>query len=216
MKRRLVAGLAVCAAVATAAWTTSPAAVVAPLERLADAPIAFGLALVALAAIRPFLALPTTLLAVGVGYGYGWSGVPLGIALLTLTAIPPYALSRAGWRGTNGRIVRTGERVVDLTGGTRAVVASRFLPLPSDAVSVGAGVSRVDLRPFLLGTAVGETPWVVAGVAIGVSVDRLLAGDVSALDPALFIGMVGVAALLLAGPCYRAYADRSSRSTGPL
>ncbi|MFA9518225.1 TVP38/TMEM64 family protein [Halopenitus sp. H-Gu1] len=216
MKRRLVAGIAVCAAVATAAWTTSPAAVFAPLERIAGAPIMFGIALVALAAFRPFLALPTTLLAVGVGYGYGWSGVPLGIALLTLTAIPPYVLSRVGWRGTSGRLVRTGERVVDLTGGTRAVVASRFLPLPSDVVSVGAGVSRVDLRPFLLGTAIGETPWVVAGVAVGVSADHLLAGDISVLDPTLFVGMIGVAALLLAGPCYRTYTGRSKRSMGPL
>lgn len=198
------------AVVSLGAWLTSPAAALARLEWLAADPVRFGLALVAVAAVRPFLAWPTTVLAVAVGYGYGWAGIPLGVALLTLTALPPYFLARKG-RGT-GRVARTGERVVGVAGGTRTVAASRFLPAPSDAISIGAGVASVPLRPFLLGTAVGELPWVVAGVAVGVSTDRLLTGDFSVVDPMLLVGMVAGAILLLAGPCYRAYQARESAS----
>ena len=81
--------------------------------------------------------------------------------------------------------------------------------------ALGAGVAGVRLRPFLVGTAAGEFPWVIAGVAVGVSVDRLASGDLSALDPALFVGMAGVAALLLAGPFYRAYLRRRRTSPEP-
>lgn len=208
VKRRLLAGGLVLAVVALGAWLTSPATALAHLEWLAADPLRFGLALLVVGAVRPFLAWPTTALAVAVGYGYGWLGVPFGVVLLTLTALPPYYLARIG-RGT-GRVARTGERVVGVAGNTRTIVASRLLPTPSDAISLGAGVASVPLRPFLIGTAIGELPWVVAGVAVGVSTDRLLAGDVSVVDPLLLVGMVAGAVLLLAGPCYRAYQSRES------
>ncbi|MFB6235408.1 MAG: TVP38/TMEM64 family protein [Halopenitus sp.] len=210
VKRRLLAGGLVLAVVALGAWLTSPATALARLEWLAAHPLRFGLALLVLAAVRPLLAWPTTALSVAVGYGYGWVGVPFGVLLVTVTALPPYALARKG-RGT-GRVARAGERVVGVAGGTRTVVASRLLPTPSDAMSIGAGMARIPLRPFLIGTAVGELPWVVAGVAVGVSTDRLLAGDLSVVDPVLIVGMVAGAALVLAGPCYRAYQARESDS----
>lgn len=210
VKRRLLAGGVVLAVVALGAWLTSPATALARLEWLAADPLRFGLALLVVAAVRPFLAWPTTALAVAVGYGYGWAGVPFGVLLITLTALPPYALARKGRGG--GRVARAGERVVGVAGGTRTVVASRLLPTPSDAISVGAGVARVPLRSFLIGTAVGELPWVVVGVAVGVSTDRLLAGDLSVVDPVLIVGMLAGAVLLLAGPCYRAYQSRESDS----
>lgn len=210
VKRRLLAGGIVLAVVAFGAWVTSPATALAWMEWLATDPFRFGLALLAVAAVRPFLAWPTTLLAVAVGYGYGWAGVPFGVALLTITALPPYYLARKG-RGS-GRVARTGERVVGVAGGGRTVAASRFLPAPSDAISIGAGVASVPLRPFVLGTAVGELPWVLAGVAVGVSTDRLLTGDLSVVDPMLFVGMIAAAVLLLAGPVYRTYqASHSSQ-----
>ncbi|MGZ0746558.1 TVP38/TMEM64 family protein [Haloparvum sp. AD34] len=208
VKRRLLAGGFVLAVVALGAWLTSPATALARLEWLAADPLRFGLALLVVAAVRPFLAWPTTALAVAVGYGYGWVGVPFAVLLVTLTALPPYALARKGRRG--GRVARAGERVVGVAGDTRTVVASRLLPTPSDAMSVGAGVASVPLRPFLVGTAIGELPWVVAGVAVGVSTDRLLAGDLSVVDPVLIVGMLAGAVLLLAGPCYRAYQSRES------
>ncbi|SEH49067.1 Uncharacterized membrane protein YdjX, TVP38/TMEM64 family, SNARE-associated domain [Halopenitus malekzadehii] len=209
MKRRLAAGLAVLAGIVAIAWLAGPRTLVAPVERVVDEPALFAVALCGLAVVRPALALPTTLIAVAAGYGYGWAGVPAGIVLVTATALPPYALARAGWDPSGSRFSRVGVRLVAAAGATRTIAASRLLPVPSDAVSIVAGVTRVDVRPFLLGTAIGETPWVIAGVAVGVSADRLLAGGGVTFDPVLLLGMASVAILLLAGPCYRLYLDES-------
>jgi uncharacterized membrane protein YdjX (TVP38/TMEM64 family) len=86
----------------------------------------------------------------------------------------------------------------------RAVAGTRLLPLPSDAVTVGAAAAGVGLRPLLLGTALGELPWVVGGVAVGVSLDRLAASG-SLVDPTVLVGMAAVGALVLAGPFYRTF-----------
>lgn len=210
VKRRLIAGALVLAVVVVGVLFASPEAVSDGLLRLAARPLRFGLVLLALAVVRPFLAWPTTLLAVAVGYGYGWPGVPFALLLVTLTALPPYWLALAG-RGTGeGRVARVGERVVSATGATRSVAGSRLLPTPSDAVSVAAGVAGVRRPPFLLGTAVGELPWVVAGVAVGVSADRIAAGDLSGFEPSLLLGTAAAGLLLLAGPLYRGYREHAS------
>ena len=224
MNRRFVVGGyavagTVLAAMVAFAWFSSPDAVLEPLTWLADEPVRFGAVLLGLAAVRPFLAWPTTLLAVAVGFGYGWIGVPVGVALLVLTALPPYGLARAGRMRlradirTADRICSAGERLADATGSVRAVTATRLLPLPSDAVSVGAGASGIRLRPFLVGTGVGELPWVIVGVAVGVSLDRLAAGELSAVDPTAFVAMAGLGVLLLAGPVYRTIISDRSAST---
>ena len=212
-----VAAVAVAVSVA-AAWTASPAAVTGPLTRLADRPVLFGVALVGLAAVRPAIAWPTTLLSAAVGFGYGWAGVPVGVALVTATALPPYGLARTGRaRPPDGRVGRVtarvcdaGERLAAVAGSVRTVAAARLLPLPSDAVSLGAGISGVPLRPFLVGTAIGELPWVLLGVAVGVSLDRLAAGDLSAVDPAALVAMASAGVLLLAGPVYRTVSGESA------
>ncbi len=205
-----VAGAAVALLIGIAV-SVSPAIVLGWLEWLAADPVRFGAALVALAAVRPFLAWPNTLLAVAVGYGYGWAGAPLGVVLLTLTALPAFWLARVGglrartdFRAVE-RLCDAGERLTDATGSVRAVAATRLFPIPSDAVSIGAGVSGIRTRPFLLGTAIGEIPWMLVGVAVGVSLDRLVTGGVSAVDPAVFVAMAGLGTLLLAGPLYRAF-----------
>lgn len=205
------------AALAAIAWAVSPDAVLGPLSWLADDPIRFGAALVALTAIRPFLAWPTTLLAVVAGFGYGWAGLPLGVAAMVATALPPYWLARGGRvRVRDGsriadRLCGAGERLAETTGGVRAVTATRLLPVPSDAVSVAAGGSGIGLRSLLVGTALGELPWAVGGVAIGVSVDRLAADGAASIDPTVLVAMAGLGALLLAGPLYRAFiSDRAS------
>lgn len=142
-----------------------------------------------------------------------------GVALLVLTAMPAYALARAGrvrvrsdFR-TVDRLCGAGERLADAAGSARAVTATRLLPVPSDAVSVGAGASGIRLRPFLLGTAAGELPWVIVGVAVGVSLDRLAAGELSVVDPTAIVAMAGIGALLLAGPVYRTLVNRDRSAT---
>ncbi|SFR60392.1 VTT domain-containing protein [Halorubrum sodomense] len=214
--RYALAGVAV-AALAAFALATSPEAALARLRWLATDPIRFGLAAVALAAVRPLLAWPTTLLAVAVGFAYGWVGTPFALALVVGTALPPYALARAGRLrlrddprtgeepGVTARFCRAGERFAAESGSVRAVAGTRLLPLPSDAVTVGAAAAGVGTRSFLLGTAAGELPWVLCGVAVGVSLDRLAAGGGSLLDPTAILGMAAVGALLLAGPLYRTF-----------
>ncbi|MFC7187643.1 TVP38/TMEM64 family protein [Halorubrum yunnanense] len=206
----VVAGVAAAGA-AGAAWLASPEVALARLSLLAADPVRYGVALLALTAVRPVLAWPTTLLAAAVGFGYGWVGVPLGVALLVATAVLPYILARTGrvrargaWQAAD-RLCDAGERLATETGSVRAVTAARLLPLPSDAVSVGAGAAGIRTRPFLLGTAAGELPWVIVGVAVGVSLDRLAAGDLSTVDPTVLVAMAGVGALLLAGPAYRTF-----------
>ena len=210
-----VAGILV-AALAAVALAVSPEAALSRLRWLATDPLRFGVAVVALAAVRPLLAWPTTLLAVAVGFGYGWVGAPFALALVVGTALPPYALARAGRlrfvadpgtgaeSGVGARFCRAGERFAAESGSVRAVAGTRLLPLPSDAVTVGAAAAGVGTRSLLLGTALGELPWVVGGVAVGVSLDRLAASG-SLVDPTVLVGMAAVGALVLAGPFYRTF-----------
>ncbi|MGM0448486.1 MAG: VTT domain-containing protein [Methanobacteriota archaeon] len=219
--RYAVAGLAV-AALAALGLAVSPEVALSRLRWLAGDPLRFGVAAVALAAVRPLLAWPTTLLAVAVGFGYGWGGTPFALALVVGTALPPYALARTGRlrlredaeveetevevsSGVADRFCRAGERFAAESGSVRAVAGTRLLPLPSDAVTVGAAAADVRTRPFLVGTALGELPWVLSGVAVGVSLDRLAAADGSLVDPTVILGMAAVGALVLAGPLYRTF-----------
>ncbi|AZQ14710.1 TVP38/TMEM64 family protein [Halorubrum sp. PV6] len=203
-----LAALGLGASVAVA-WAVSPAAVLGPLSWLADDPLRFGAVILALTAIRPLLAWPTTLLAVAAGFGYGWAGLPVGVAAMVVTALPPYWLARAGRVRAREdsriaeRLCGAGERFADAAGGVRGVAATRLLPVPSDAVSIAAGGSGVRLRPLLAGTALGELPWAVVGVAIGVSADRIAAGGALTVDPTVVVPMAGLGLLLLAGPLYR-------------
>ena len=210
-----VTGLFVAALVAVA-LAVSPEAALSRLRWLAGDPLRFGVAVVALAAVRPLLAWPTTLLAVAVGFGYGWGGTPLALALVVGTSLPPYALARAGRLrledgsdpeepGVAAQFCRAGERFAAESGRVRAVTGTRLLPLPSDAVTVGAAAAGVGLRPFLAGTALGELPWVLAGIAVGVSLDRLAASGGSLVDPSVIVGMAAVGALVLVGPLYRTF-----------
>ena len=211
-----VAGVVV-AALAVLALAVSPEAALSRLRWLATDPLRFAVAVVALAAVRPLLAWPTTLLAVAVGFGYGWVGTPFALALVVGTALLPYALARAGRfrlrdpsddgeaSGIADRFCRAGERFAAESGSVRAVAGTRLLPLPSDAVTVGAAAAGVGTRSFVVGTALGELPWVVCGVAVGVSIDRLTAAGGSLVDPTAILGMAAVGALVLAGPLYRTF-----------
>jgi len=212
----VLAGVAL-AALSAVAWVVSPTPFsAADVARRRPGPVRRA-ALIALTAIRPLLAWPTTLLAVVAGFGYGWAGVPIGVAAMVATALPPYWLARAGRvRARDGsqiadRLCGAGERLADATGGVRAVTATRLLPVPSDAVSLAAGGSGIRLRSLLFGTALGELPWAIVGVAIGVSVDRLANGGTASIDPTVLVAMAGLGTLLLAGPLYRTFIrDRAS------
>lgn len=209
--RRLTLAVTTLVAVAVAAWLVSPAVALATLDSVASQPVLYGLLIVVAAVVRPLVAWPTTLLAVAVGYGYGIAGLPFAVAVMTLTGLPPY------WFGTAtsdaGRVATLGKQFIEASGGVRGVAGARLLPVPSDVISVAAGVAGVRRRPYLLGTAVGELPWAVLGVLVGVSLERLHRGGMNGVvDPWLLVGMSGVAILLLAGPCYQLIGRRREES----
>ncbi|MFC4357550.1 VTT domain-containing protein [Halobium salinum] len=202
-RTRLAAGVATLALVALLAWLVSPAVALSGLRWLAGRPALFGLVLLVLAVVRPFLAWPTTLLAVAAGYGYGLAGFPVALGLMTITAVPPYGFGRRA-RGQGGRVSATAERFVAETGGVRSVAATRLLPAPSDVVSVAAGVAGVRLRALLVGTALGEVPWAALGTLAGATVGTLTAGTLARVaDPRVVVGAATLGALALAGPVYR-------------
>ncbi|MFD1599252.1 TVP38/TMEM64 family protein [Halobellus rarus] len=211
LRVRVVAGAAL-AVVIVGALLVSPDAVLSRASWLVSDPMRLVATSVALAAVRPLLAWPTTLLAVLLGYGLGPAGFPLALALVALTSVPPFLLARRFGRG--GGLADAGEAFVDRTGGIRSVVASRLVPAPSDVVSVAAGIAGVRLSTFLVGTAIGEVPWVVAGVLAGSSAETLAAGDVAGAADLRLVAAAGIAAALLLGPtAYEWYRDRTGGSS---
>ncbi|QCJ46344.1 MULTISPECIES: TVP38/TMEM64 family protein [Haloprofundus] len=209
MSRRtlLASTAAVVLVAALAAWLVSPETLFERLRWVAADPVRFVAVLTLVALVRPLLAWPTTLLAVVVGYTQPLTWAPVALALVVVSSVPPYFFGRH-IRGDSGRFAAAGERFVDTTGDVRSVAASRLFPAPSDIVSVGAGVADVRLRSYVLGTAVGETPWVVGGVLVGGSLGALTADSLTGLfDVRLVAGAAAVGVLLLAGPLYR-YASK--------
>ncbi|KAB1187869.1 MULTISPECIES: TVP38/TMEM64 family protein [Haloferax] len=204
MKRpRLVAGLAL-AVLLVGAFVVSPAAVVSHATWVAADPVRLVVAVSLLALVRPLLAWPTTLLALIVGYGLGPIGIPFALALIVLTSIPPFIFARR-FRGTS-RLAEVGEQTVAITGSVRGVTASRLLPVPSDVVSVAAGVANVRLGAFALGTALGELPWAIAGVVAGTSVETLTTDSLQAIVRPEFVALAALAGCaLLVPPAYRRY-----------
>lgn len=170
----------------------------------------FPVVLVVLWTVRVFLGWPMSLVAALVGYRYG---VVLGLLVAypgsVYTTLPPYLLAaRAAGGDGDGwlrRLAAGGERYFATAGSVRGIVAGRLAPTPGDSVSGAAGLSGVPLPAFVLGTAIGEIPWIVAAVVAGASLDEFAAGAVPS-DP-LFLAVGALAAaVLLVGPAYRALA----------
>ncbi|MFB6256521.1 MAG: TVP38/TMEM64 family protein [Haloplanus sp.] len=199
---RLLVGGGLVAVVVALAVITSPSTVLDRLGWVAADPRRLILALVIVAVVRPLFAWPTTLLAVAAGYGLGLRGFPLALALVVVTSLPPYWV--AGLGDGDSDVTAAAERLVAETGAIRSVVGSRLLPLPSDVVSAAAGVAGVPLRAFAFGTAIGEVPWVAAGVVAGDSFVALSTASLSAaMNPHVVVGAALLAVLSFAGPAYR-------------
>jgi uncharacterized membrane protein YdjX (TVP38/TMEM64 family) len=207
-RSRFLFGLLVLGVLA-AAVLVAPGPVLRWLTWLAADPLRFGLALFAVALVRPLVAWPTTLLAVGAGYGYGFVGIPYALALITLTSVPPFLVARRF--GRESWAASAGERVVREAGDLRSVVASRLLPAPSDVVSVAAGVSGVSLSTFVVGTTLGELPWALVGVLAGSSLDSLSNATFGMVDWRLVAACALAAVLLLVNPLYRVVVGRETR-----
>jgi uncharacterized membrane protein YdjX (TVP38/TMEM64 family) len=217
-RRRLLAGVALLGAVAVAALSTSPAAILDWISALADDPLRLLLALCLLAVVRPLFAWPTSVLSIMAGYGYGLPGALPAVALLTITSVPPYLFGDRGRTellGGQGRLAAAarridtaGDRAVAVAGEFRSVTVARLAPLPSDVVSAAAGVAGISFWPYLAGTAVGEVPWAVAAAVAGASAHQIAVSGLSAaFQPRLVVAAAVAGLLLLVGPLYRHYAS---------
>lgn len=203
---RQLVGIGVVVAIAgAAALSTSPSALFSQAEALAARPGLLAVALVALYLTRPLLAWPISALSVLLGYLFGPVAIPVALGGAVLTALPAYALARylGHEAGMLARVGDAGTVVRRTTGDLRGIVAVRLAPLPTDPVSYAAGLADVPLRPYVLGTALGESPWVVTAVLLGASMGELTTAGISA-DPLLLVTTLALAGLLaLSGPAYR-------------
>lgn len=203
---RQLAGIAIVAGIAAAAASvSSPAAVLEAVETLSTRPLLLLVALIALYLVRPLLAWPISALSVLLGYLFGPEAIPVALGGAVLTTLPAYLLAR--WFnhdvGLLARIGDAGATVRRTTGDLRGAIAVRLAPLPTDPVSYAAGIAGVPLRPYVLGTAIGEAPWVGAAVLLGASMGRLTTTGLSA-SPLVLATVVALALLLaLSRPAYR-------------
>lgn len=172
----------------------------------------FPLLLVGLYVVRPFLAWPISVLSLLVGYRYGLVvGFPIAMVGVVATSLIPYAAARyfRAESGLLGHATDGSERFFDATGDLRGVVAARLAPVPAEVISSAAGFGRIRIRAFVVGTAIGETPWTAAAVFAGHSLERFALSGVDAVDLRLVVAGSIAGLLLLAGPVYRLVRDRS-------
>jgi len=203
--RRQIASLGGLAAlVGGAALVFSPGTVLASLAHLSAHPVQFLALLAVLYVVRPFLMWPVSVLSVTVGFVLGVEfGAPVAVAGTLLSNSVVFFLARGARteHGPVGFAGRSSDRFVETTGELRGVVAARLAPVPADVVSSAAGLSGVSFRSYLLGTVVGESPWIIAEVIAGASMHALSVNGLSH-SLSLFVGATVVSGLLLARPVY--------------
>lgn len=204
--RRQLLGIGGLAALAGgAAVLLTPAVVLGQLEHVASRPLQFGLALVAVYLLRPFLFWPVSLVAVVLGYLFGpVAAMPIALVGAGFTGLPPFLIARYARSdvGVLSVLASPGHRLVGAVGQTRGVIAARFSPVPGDVVSYAAGLSEVSVGAFLLGTVVGEIPWAVVAVLAGDSM-RTLAVSGFQPRPLLIVAIAALGLAVLGGPAYR-------------
>ncbi|MFB6084521.1 MAG: TVP38/TMEM64 family protein [Halorientalis sp.] len=207
-RQRVLVGVVLAAVAAVAVVGRSPTAVLRWLGGLAGQPALFAVVLAGLYLFRPLALLPVAVCSVLVGYVYGLAGIPVALAGAAVTNLPVFLLAR--YADPGGALARRFEdhagRFVAATGAFRSVVVARLLPLPSDAVSFGAGLARIPVGYYVLGSTAGEVPWVIAAVLAGRSMHDLTASG-SGVGLNVIVGLAALAALLLAGPAYRYLGD---------
>jgi uncharacterized membrane protein YdjX (TVP38/TMEM64 family) len=212
--RRQLASLgALGAFAAVIAVVFSPSAVLSSLSTLPEThPVAFFVVLFALYLVRPFLMWPVSALSLTVGFTLGAEvGIPVAMGLTLVSNSIPFALARhvRTDRGLLGTASESGERLVDTTGELRGVIAARLAPLPADVVSTASGLSEVSFGAYLLGTLVGELPWIAAEVIAGSSMQTLSVHGLSH-SLSLVVAATVLAGVLLAGPVYRHFRETTA------
>ncbi len=102
-----------------------------------------------------------------------------------------------------GRIVRFSEKRLEITEkwfaayGSRVVLLARFVPLLRTLIAFPAGIVRMDVKHFLLYSAVGILAWDIALVYLGEWAGNN-STSIAVLLQSLFLPL-GIAALVIAG-----------------
>jgi phosphatidylserine/phosphatidylglycerophosphate/cardiolipin synthase-like enzyme/uncharacterized membrane protein YdjX (TVP38/TMEM64 family) len=169
--------------VMAAAWRWTPLREFVSLEALVriahslqDLPVA-PLAVLAAYVVGGLLVVPVTVMIVATGIVFGpLLGAAYAFAGALLSAAVTYLLGRRLGRNAVRRLA--GSRLNRITRrlakkGAMAIAAVRLLPIaPFSVVNAVAGASRIRLRDFLVGTAIGMAPGIIVTV---VFVDRVMA-----------------------------------------
>ncbi len=213
---RQLAGIAIVASIAaTAAYLSSPKAVFESVGTLTARPVVLFAILVGLYLVRPLLAWPISALSILLGYLFGPAAIPIALIGAVATTLPAYLLARHIGHdvGLLARVGDAGASIRRTSGDLRGIIAVRLAPLPTDPVSYAAGLAGVPLRPYALGTAIGEAPWVLTAVLVGASMGQLTTTGVSA-SPLFFVTALTLAALLaVSRPAYRRLSNDSTFKT---
>jgi uncharacterized membrane protein YdjX (TVP38/TMEM64 family) len=156
----------------------------------------------AIAAIRPVVLFPATLLTVAAGVLFGAvGGIVVAAVAANGSALIAYHIGRGLRRpladdaGDTARIDAWTHRL--RTNGFEAVLLMRLLFLPYDLVSYACGLVRVPAHRFLAANAIGTLPGTVAFVLIGASIDRLDRGLDGLDTTTLLVSVVLVASSIV-------------------
>ncbi len=194
--RRAVELLLVGALVVLDAWL-APGSLRAIAEQLS------GLAILALYVVAGLLLLPVTLLIVATAALFSpLAARAYALGGVLLSAVATYGAGRALGRHAVRRLA--GSRLNDISRklageGILSVAILRLVPIaPFSIVNAVAGASRVPLRDFLLGTALGAAPLIALAIAF---VDRARAA-LADPGPATYAGLAIVATVIAAGALF--------------
>jgi Uncharacterized conserved protein len=155
--------------------------------------------------IRPFVFWPLSLASTFLGYLVGFpNGVPLVLIGTVGTCLPPFLLANyfADVNRHVSHISGVSESVVTATGEIRGVVAARLSPAPADSVSIGAGLAGVSSWNFVIGTVIGELPWVILYVIVGQSLQSFSLDEIQSVRIELLLLLSAVAVLIVIKSLY--------------
>lgn len=131
---------------------------------------------------------PPTLLTIGAGFVFGpVTGVVLAVMGSNAGALISYLMGRSFGRGlldpggTPGVARRSAERM--RKNGFESVLLLRLVWAPFDPVSLLAGFLRIDLRRFVLATALGSLPCILSLVLLGASIETDFADATLEIKP---------------------------------
>lgn len=155
-------------------------------------------AYLAVSLVRPLVFFPATLLTVAAGILFGpVVGIAVAAVAANLSAALGYTIGHR-LRGTGNGVAGSGtlagwaERLRANT--FEAVLLTRLLFLPYDAVNYACGLLRVRATPFIAATAIGTLPGTVAFVLVGSSITRIDDGLAGVSRTTLLISVALIAA----------------------